>query len=47
MPVFVLLLVVYLASEASDYVTGELFAVDGGILASGFAPTGYAPVIPL
>ncbi len=40
-------LVVYLASDASDYVTGEVFAIDGGTLASGSAPTGYAPVIPI
>lgn len=40
-------LAVYLASDASDYVTGEVFAIDGGTLASGSAPTGYAPVIPI
>jgi len=37
-------LAVYLASDASSYVTGETFAIDGGTLASGYAPTGYAPV---
>jgi hypothetical protein len=26
---------------------GEMFAVDGGGLAGGYAPTGYAPEIPL
>ena len=40
-------LAVYLASEASDYVTGEVFSIDGGALASGYAPTGYAPVVTI
>ena len=40
-------LAVFLASEASDYVTGEIFCIDGGGLAGGYTPTGYAPVIPL
>ena len=38
---------VFLASSASDYMNGEMFAVDGGGLAGGYAPTGYAPDIPL
>lgn len=38
---------VFLASSASDYMNGEVFAVDGGGLAGGYAPTGYAPSIPL
>ncbi len=38
---------VFLASSASDYMNGEMFAIDGGGLAGGYAPTGYAPVIPL
>lgn len=40
-------LAVYLASEASDYVTGEIFSIDGGALYAGFAPVDYVPVIPL
>ena len=40
-------LAVYLASDASDYVTGEVFITDGGAFAGGAAPTGYAPVIPI
>lgn len=35
---------VFLASDASAYVTGETFAIDGGTLAGGYAPTGYTPV---
>jgi NAD(P)-dependent dehydrogenase (short-subunit alcohol dehydrogenase family) len=37
-------LAVYLASSASDYVTGECFIIDGG-RCMGYAPTGYAPVL--
>lgn len=37
----------FLAADASDYVSGGLFANDGGGLAGGVAPTGYAPVIEL
>ena len=40
-------LTVFLASTASDAVTGETFFLDGGMAAGGFAPTGYAPEIPL
>ena len=36
-------LCVYLASSASDYVTGECFVIDGAASA-GYAPTGYKPV---
>ena len=38
---------VFLASAASDYMNGEMFAIEGGGLAGGYAPTGHAPVVPL
>ncbi len=38
--------VVFLTSDASEYLNGEVFPIDGGVLASGVAPTGYAPVLP-
>ncbi len=37
----------FLASDASDYVTGGIFVVDGSGLAGGYATTGYAPIIPM
>ena len=38
---------VWLASSASNYMTGEMFIVDGGGLAGGMAPTGYGPITEL
>jgi len=40
-------LAVYLASDASAYVTGEVFSIDGGALFSGYAPVNYVPAIPI
>ena len=40
-------LAVFLASDASAYMNGEMFYCDGGAMAGGAATTGYAPVIPL
>ena len=38
-------LAVFLASDASAYITGGLFVYDGAALAGGYAPTGYVPTI--
>jgi 2-deoxy-D-gluconate 3-dehydrogenase len=40
-------LAVFLASSASDYMTGEMFVADGGGLAAGIIPIGHAPSVPL
>lgn len=40
-------LAVFLASNASDYMTGEMIIADGGGLAGGVTPTGHAPIIPI
>jgi len=39
-------LAVFLCSDASGYITGESFSIDGGGLAGGIAPTGYAVTEP-
>jgi len=39
-------LAVFLASEASNHINGELIAIDGGGLAGGVVPTGVAPQMP-
>jgi len=40
-------LVVFLASPLSDHINGETIVIDGGGMAGGQAPTGFAPVVPL
>lgn len=40
-------LCVFLASDLSNYMNGELVALEGGGLAGGQVPTGFAPLVPL
>jgi NAD(P)-dependent dehydrogenase (short-subunit alcohol dehydrogenase family) len=40
-------LCVFLASELSDGMNGDIMALEGGGLAGGHAPTGLAPIVPL
>lgn len=42
-PIEICPLTVFLASEASNYITGEMFIIDGGITAGTYAPLGYIP----
>lgn len=39
-------LAVFLSAEASDYITGECFIIDGG-KGAGYGPVGLSPVVPL
>jgi 2-deoxy-D-gluconate 3-dehydrogenase len=39
-------LAIFLSSDASNHINGELIAIDGGGLAGGITPTGVAPQMP-
>jgi hypothetical protein len=38
---------VFLASGLTSYMNGQIVVLDGGGLAGGHAPTGFAPLVPL
>jgi 7-alpha-hydroxysteroid dehydrogenase len=40
-------LAVFLGSDAAPYMNGQIMVLDGGGLAGGHAPTGFAPVVPI
>ena len=40
-------LCVFLASDVSNYMNGEMISTEGGGLAGGQVPTGFTPVVPL
>ena len=41
------LLTLFLASDASSYITSEVFCIEGGALSAGYAPTEYAPRVEI